>query len=243
MVTKSTKAPPATKKEPTTRTFYWLDELVASKTLNPKQYAAQDLLDFAANGQLVMSFSVSSRYVVAGDYEGHEEVFEPPHPDDTYSGLLPLLPDTVWKIISEGSATIEYLFRNEYEFRKLLLDSVTAPFPVVDLGHVMVTADDWDRFTKGLPSEPKYPEKPEDPKIIGTLAYLYAKAVGKPEFFTKDGKLVVGKVVAHISQIVSDSDGEPMPGMGTSTVHEKISIAISKMEPKIIKLQGGSPSK
>lgn len=243
MVTKSTKAPPATKKEPITRSFYWLDELVASKTLNPKHYSAKDLLDFAATGQLVMSFSVSSRYVVAGDYEGHEEVFEPPHPADTYSGLLPLLPDAVWKIISEGSATIEYLFRNDYEFRKLLPGSGEVPFPVVGLDHVMVTTDDWDRFAKGLPSEPKYPEKPEDPKIIGALVYLYASAANKPEFFTKTGKLVVKKVVEDILQIVSDADANPIFGMGSSIVHEKISLAISMMEPKIIKLQGGSPSK
>lgn len=243
MVTKPKKALPAAKKGAPSRSFYWLTELVASDLLNTKRYTVQDLLDFAAGGLLVLSFSASSRYVVAGDYEGNDEVFEPPHPDDTYSGLLPLSSDAVWKIISEGYASIEYLFRNEYEFRKLLPNSDQDPFPVVEVSHLMVKADDWRRFTKGLPPEPKYPEKPEDPRIIGTLAYLFAEAKGNPGFFKKDGGLVKEKVVEHICGLISDKNGKPLDGMAHSNVQGKISEALSLMEPKIYKQQGMSDSK
>lgn len=241
MVTNSKKPSSVKQKNVPKRSFYRLAELVGATILNKEKYTLDDLLDFAASGPLTLSFPVSDRYVVAGDYEDLEEVFEPPHPDEVFNGLLPLSKDAVWKIISEGKVTIEYLFCNKYEFKKLLPDSGNA-YPVIETSQLMVTVEDWARFTGGLPPEPKYPERTEDPKIIGTLAYLYAESVNKPEFFTKNGRLVVEKVVENICALVSDCDGKPIHGMGPSTVHEKISKSISSMEPKIIKLQSDTPS-
>jgi hypothetical protein len=237
MVTKSTKSSSASQKNFHKRSFYRLAELVGATVLNKEKYTLDDLLDFAAAGQLTLSFPVSNRYIVSGDYEGKEEIFESPHPDEVWSGLLPLSADAVWKLICDGKATIEYLFRNDYEFKKLLPDSDNA-FPVIESSQLMVAVKDWELFTGGLPPVPMYPEKPEDPKIIGTLVYLYARATKSPSYFKKDNQtVIVDAVVQQIVGLVTDKYGEEMKGMAANTVREKINHALETMQPKILELQ------
>jgi hypothetical protein len=233
---KSQESLAAKKEIVTKRSFYRIEELLAVGGLSKKALSLNDIFDFAASGILTLSFPVSERYVVAGDYIEGKEEFEPPYPEDTFSGLLPLSTDSIWAILSEGTTTIEYLHRNEYEFRKILSDS-GRDFPVVGIDQLAVTCEDWDRFNNGLAPKPNFPDKPEDPKIIGVLAYLYAEATGDPAFFTKQGRLVIEEVVKNISKLISDGSGEPLTGMSGTTVQGKISTALKLMEPKILMQQ------
>ena len=214
------------------RSYYWLKELVEQDELKKFGYSVEDLLDLGLNDKLTLSFVLAGRYIISGDYGFHGEVTdEPPHPEEIINSPAPIPKEYLWKILADGKASIEYIYRTEAEFSRIDCGENNS-LPVVGRDQIMVTARDWDRFKEGLPADPQLPQKAEDPRIIGILAYLFAKSGNnKHHYFKSTGEVNIDSVVNEICGFLQDEHGNPISGNAYSTVQGKVSAAITKVMP------------
>lgn len=206
------------------RTFYWLTELIESKTLNKKHNTVHDLLNYAATEKLALSFVVAGKTTLSGTYDSETGAESIETCDvSLHSGLVPLLTEYVWQIIAEKVAVVEYTHKTDTSFTKIEKTD-DQPLPAVSLENVVVKVRDWERFVNGMLPDTESQNEQEisglshNPKVAAGLALMYARESNQ----LKDGKINKADILKDFTMTFADSNGIYPPGMSQASFYKAL---------------------